>query len=235
MIELSFLVLTVWTHSWPKPTTSKINLSFRKPNCSCDKQEANLSLMWFAIILEITLYEKLHKVMGLNSLKEEGFLTFGIREKKVAFSAPEMKPETQVLSHDFKEGLEELLSPPIWARALLSWNFVNYKLNFFNGDRFLYFITLYVREHSRYIFYYMYMVSHVFHLRSTVLGLKKFISILLYLWFNGKNQPIIIWYIPYWILYPPLCRIFMKKTSVLIPFLHPESSTPKPPRRFFNS
>ena len=44
--------------------------------------------------LEINLYSRLHKEMGLKSAKEDGLYFLGIRARKVEFREGGIKPET---------------------------------------------------------------------------------------------------------------------------------------------
>ena len=43
---------------------------------------------------EINLYSRLHKEIGLKSIKEEGLSFLGIKARKVEFRAGGIKPET---------------------------------------------------------------------------------------------------------------------------------------------
>ena len=71
---------------------STIYLFFRNPNCW---GEINLSRKGFkrkAAILEISLYTKLQRDMGLKSAKVRGFSFFGMRATKVEFKEGKTLP-----------------------------------------------------------------------------------------------------------------------------------------------
>ena len=91
-------------------------MSLKKTNCSFEIHVANLSLILEAMILEITLYTKLQREIGLNSWKELGFSSFGISVRKVAFNEPHTLPKVLYSSTSFSNYLP-IISKKWWNNS----------------------------------------------------------------------------------------------------------------------
>ena len=93
-----FLDLIEWSDSWTIPMGSTIWRFLRNPYCSWEMPESKKGLILTAITLEISLYRRLHKEMGLKSAKVCGLSLLGIRSMKVVLREVGIKPKILVLS-----------------------------------------------------------------------------------------------------------------------------------------
>ena len=87
---------------------STICLFFRKPNC---RGKINLSKNGFkrkAAILDISLYTKLQRDMGLKSAKVRGISFFGMRAMKVEFKEGKTLPLSLENSTTFKRSFPRM-------------------------------------------------------------------------------------------------------------------------------